>query len=329
MTAIVQRIYGAADELRVETIDVPEFAADEVLVRVHAAGIDRGTWHLMTGVPYLARLAVGMRRPKQSIPGLDMAGTVVGVGSAVTRFAVGDAVFGIAKGSLAEFAPALERKLVHRPAGVSFVEAAVLAVSGLTALRAVVDVGRITPGQKVLITGASGGVGHYAVQIAVAHGAKVTAVCSAPKADFVRSIGAERVIDYATEDVTRSTDVYDLMIDIAGNAPTRRLRRILSSTGTLVIVGGETGGRITGGFGRGFRAAMLSPFVRQRLAMLIAKETHVDMARLASMVEAGEIRPKVGAAFALSDTRAAMAFLEAGNGCGKIAVTVQDDELPS
>lgn len=327
MTAIVQRTYGSADQLLVETVSIPEIDSDELLLRVRAAGVDRGTWHVMTGLPYLGRVALGLRRPKQPTPGLDVAGTVVAVGSAVTRFAVGDSVFGIAKGSFAQFAPALERKLVHQPAGASEVEAAVVAVSGLTALAAVIDVGRVKPGQAVLITGASGGVGSYALQIAVAHGANVTAVCSAGKAEFVRSLGAKQVIDYACEDITQGTVTYDLIIDIAGNTPTRRLRRILSPTGTLVIVGGEAGGRITGGFGRGFRAAMRSPFVRQKLATVLPKESHVGLARLATMIDAGQIRPAIGATFELSEARSAVNYLESGQVCGKIAITVKHDEM--
>jgi len=273
MRAIVQETYGTVDVLRLERIDRPAPAPDEVLVRVHAAGLDRGTWHSLTGRPYLMRiLGFGFRGPKNRVPGLDVAGTVVEVGSAVTRFAAGDEVFGISRGSFAEYAVAREDKLARKPVNLTFEQAAVVPVSGITALQALRDAGGIQSGQRVLIIGASGGVGSYAVQLAKAFGAEVIGVASRPKLDLVRSLGADHVVDYTRQDFADGAKRYDLILDIGGNATIPRLRRALTSRGTLVIVGGENGGRVTGGFGRQLRALALSPFLRQRLTMHTTKE---------------------------------------------------------
>lgn len=243
MRAIVQDTYGSADVLRLAQIAQPEIADREVLIRVHAAGLDRGTWHLMTGRPYLLRLVFGIRHPKNPVPGRDVAGTVVAVGSAVTRFSPGDEVYGIAPGSFAEYAVAREDKLSGKPANTSFEQAAVVPVSAFTAIQSVCDVGRVESGQKVLITGASGGVGSYAVQIAKAFGAEVTGVCSTSKLDLVRSLGADHVIDYTRDDFADGVHHYDLILDIAGSPAVARLRRALTPTGTAVIVGGEDAGK--------------------------------------------------------------------------------------
>src|SRR5437588_2099428 len=219
MRAIVQDAYGSADVLRLAETDKPAIAASEVLVEVRAAGVDRGTGHLLAGQPYLMRIiGFGFSRPKQRVPGLDVAGTVVEVGSGVSRFRRGDEVFGIARGSFAEYAAAREDKLVHKPAGISFEQAAVVAVSGLAAIQGL-QAGRVQAGQKVLIIGASGGVGTYAVQLAKAFGAEVTGVCSTGKVDLVRSIGADHVIDYTQEDFAEGENRYDLILDIGGNSP--------------------------------------------------------------------------------------------------------------
>ena len=272
MQAIIQKEYGTADVLRVAEIDRPVIEADQVLVQVQAAGLDRGTWHLMAGMPYAARLAVGLRAPKNAVPGLDVAGVVVAVGSEVTRFQPGDEVFGISKGSFAEFAAAREDKLARKPSNLSFEQAAAVPVSGMTALRGLCDVGRLEEGQKVLIVGASGGVGSYAVQIAKALGAEVTGVCSTGKLDLVRSIGADHVIDYSQEDFADGDKRYDLILDIGGNSTLSRLRRALTPKGTLVIVGGEDRGRWIG-MDRQLRALALSPFVGQRLTTSAPKST--------------------------------------------------------
>src|SRR5690349_10260362 len=241
MRAIVQHRYGTVPEevLRLERITCPRPAAGEVLVKVLAAGVDRGTWHLMAGQPYLMRLGFGFRGPRIRVPGLDVAGTVEATGPGVTRFAVGDEVFGIARGSFAEYAVAREAKLARKPAALTFAQAAALAVSGLTALQGLRDAGHIQAGQKVLVIGASGGVGSYAVQLAKVFGAEVTGVASTAKADLVRTIGADHVIDYHKQDFADGRQRYDLILDISGNTPLSRLRRALTPRGTLVIAGGE------------------------------------------------------------------------------------------
>ena len=259
MHAIVQDRYGSADVLEFTRVPRPTPQADEVLIEVVAAGVDRGTCHLMTGTPYLIRLVgYGLTKPKRNVRGSDVAGRVVAVGADVTRFVPGDQVFGIAKGSLAEFAVANEDNLVIKPADVSFEHAAASAVSGITALQALVDVGGAEPGQRVLIVGASGGVGSFAVQLAKALGTEVTAVASTRNIDFVRSLGADHVVDYTTRDFTEIDEPFDLIVDIGGRNSIRRLRSVLTATGTLVIVGGEGGNRITGGVGRQLRAMVLS-----------------------------------------------------------------------
>ena len=322
MRAVVQDQYGSADVLHLARIARPEIADSEVLVRVHAAGLDRGTWHLMTGRPYLARLAFGFRRPRNPVPGLDVAGTVVAVGSAVTRFAVGNEVFGIARSSFAEYAAAREDKLALKPTNLSFEQAAVVPVSAGTALQALSDIGRVEQGQKVLITGASGGVGSYAVQLAKAFGAEVTGVCSTTKLDLVRSLGADHVIDYTQADFADGTRRYDLILDIAGNPTLSRLRRALTPTGTAVIVGGEEGGNFSGGMNRQLRALALSRFVRQRLTMFIAKERASDLERLTDLIEAGTVTPSIDLTYSLDRAPEAMSHLEAGKARGKIAITV-------
>lgn len=325
MRAVVQRGYGAADVLETEDIAVPSPGRGEVLLRVDAAAIDRGTWHLMAGLPKLVRPFLGWGRPRGTfIPGRDVAGTVVAVGSGVTGFQVGDAVFGSAKGSLAENATALEAKLTHRPAGVSPTEAAVLAISGLTALQAL-DAARVGDGDRVLIIGASGGVGSYAVQLAAARGAVVTAVCSAAKADAVRRWGAADVLDYAITDPTEGDEVYDAVIDIAGGAPLRRLRRIVRERGTIVFIGEENGGEWTGGFGRPMRSAVRMLFARQRFVMLTAREKAVaDLERLAHAVVGGNVIPPVHAVYPLSEVREAMTELASGRVVGKVAISVSE-----
>src|ERR1700733_16059464 len=266
MQAIVQDHYGPAqDVLRLEEIDRPTIGDGEVLLRVHAAGVDRGVGHLMTGLPYPVRLAgYGLRVPKTPVPGTDVAGVVSAVGHEVTRFQPGDEVFGTGQGTFAEYARAPENKLAPKPANLTFEQAAVVALSGQTALQGLRDYGRIQPGQKVLITGASGGVGTFAVQLAKAFGAQVTGVCSTTKADLVRSIGADHVIDYTREDFADGKQRHDLILDIGGNPSLSRLRRALAPTGTLVIAGGETGGRWLAGSDRQLRALLLSRFVGQK-----------------------------------------------------------------
>lgn len=321
MRAIVQDAYGTADVLRLAQVAKPRIGEDEVLVEVRAAGLDRGTWHSMTGRPYLMRiLGFGFRGPKNAVPGLDVAGTVAAVGSAVTRFEIGDEVFGISRGSFAEYAAVREDKLSRKPANLTFEEAAVVPISAGTALQALTDVGRIRPGQRVLVIGASGGVGSYAVQLAKAFEAEVTAVCSTAKLDLVRSLGADHVVDYTRQDFADGTTRYDLVLDIGGNSSLTRLRRALTSTGTLVIVGGEEGGRWTGGFGRTLRAPLLSPFVRQRLAMLASKERASDQERLVPLLESGAVTPSIDRSYPLDQVPEALRHLEAGDVRGKVVI---------
>lgn len=323
MRAIVQDSYGSTEVLRLDNIEKPQIEFNEVLVKVVAAGLDRGTWHLMAGKPYLLRLiGFGFRRPKNRVPGLDVAGTVVAVGAEVTRFVPGDEVFGMSRGAFAEYAAVLEDKLAHKPARLSYEQAAVVPISGGTALQGLRDSGQIQAGQKVLIIGASGGVGTYSVQLAKAFGAEVTGVSSTAKVDFVRSIGADHVIDYTREDFAVGAQRYDLILDIGGNSRLSRLRRALTADGTLVIVGGEEGGSVTGGFGRQLRAVILSLFVGQRLTMLASKERHTDLEALSPLLEDGRVIPVIDRTYSLAEVPEAMGHLEAGQARGKLAITI-------
>ena len=322
MQAIVQDTYGSADVLRLARIATPEIADNEVLLRVRAAGLDRGTWHLMTGRPRLLRLGFGLRGPKNPVPGRDVAGAVVLVGSAVTQFRVGDEVFGIGQGSFAEYTPAREDKLALKPANTSFEQAAAVPVSALTALQALRDAGHLQQGQHVLIIGASGGVGTYAVQLAKAFGAEVTGVCSTTKLDLVRSIGADHVIDYTRDDFADGAHQYDLILDIAGNPALSRLRGALVPTGTAVIVGGEEGGSWTGGIDRQLRARLLSVFVSQRLTTFLCQERSSDLGRLAAVIEAGNVTPSIDRSYPLSEAPDAIRYMNAGHARGKVVITV-------
>ena len=323
MRAIVQDAYGSSDVLRLAEIDRPEIAANEVLVDVAAAGMDRGTWHLMAGKPYLMRvIGFGFRRPKNKVPGLDVGGTVVVVGSEVTRFQPGDEVYGMSRGAFAEYAAVREDKLAHKPANLSFEQAAVVPISGGTAIQALRDSGRVQAGQKVLIIGASGGVGSYAVQLAKAFGAEVTGVAGPAKVDLLRSIGADHALDYTQDDYLDGSKKYDLVLDIGGNNHLSRLRRALTSRGTLVIVGGEEGGSLTGGFGRQIRALVVSMFVSQRLTMLASKERYTDLEALRPFLESGQVTPVIDRTYSLPEVPDAMRRLEAGLARGKIAISI-------
>lgn len=327
MRAIVQDAYGTVDVLRHARAARPEIAADEVLVRVRAAGLDRGTWHMMVGRPYLLRvIGFGFRRPKNRVPGIDVSGTVAAVGSAVTKFAVGDEVYGMSRGSFAEYAAVLEQKLAPKPAGLSFEQAAVVPISAGTALQALCDAGRVQAGQKVLIVGASGGVGSYAVQLAKALGAEVTGVAGTGKLDLVLSLGADHVLDYTRDDFADGQHRYDLILDLGGNSSLSRLRRALTPTGTAVLVGGEEGGKWTGGFGRSLRAPLVSLFVPQRLTMLASKERGSDLERLAEHLTTGTVAPSVDRVHPLEQVPDAMRHLEAGQVRGKVAITITGEE---
>jgi NADPH:quinone reductase-like Zn-dependent oxidoreductase len=324
MRAVVQDRYGTAPEdvLRLAEIEWPTIGDDEVLVRVRAAGVDRGTWHIMAGLPYPIRLAgYGLRAPKDRVRGREVAGHVELVGKAVTRMRVGDEVFGIAEGSFAEYAPAREGKLARKPANLTFEEAAAAPVSALTALQGLRDRGRVQPGHQVLIIGASGGVGTFAVQIAKALGAEVTGVCSTSKMGLVRSLGADHVIDYTLSDID-AVQRYDVVLDAGGHRSLRRLRRSLTPRGTLVIVGSETGGRVLGGFDRTIRAMLLSPFVSQELAPLINSENADDLIVVTELVESGKVTPVVDRTYPLEETAAAIRRMQDGKARGKLVVSV-------
>ena len=322
MRAIVQDTYGSADVLRLDDIDVPEPGTGEVLVQVRAAGVDRGVWHLMRGEPLIARVALGLRRPRRRVLGGDVAGVVAKVGPGVTGFEVGDEVFGVGKGTFAELAVVPVKKLVHVPAGVPLEQAAAAPISGITALHAVREVGKVQPGQSVLVIGAAGGVGTYAVQIAKAAGAEVTAVCSGAKADLVRSLGADHVVDYTRDDIVELGQRYDVVLDIAGNRTLRQLRRVLAPKGTLVIVGGEEGGRWLGGIQRNLWAALWSPFISQRLRAFVSRERGADIQALAEMMAAGTVTPAVERTFPLAEAADAIRHLHAGHARGKVVVLV-------
>lgn len=323
MRAALQDRYGGTEVFRQADIPRPEVADGEVLVRVRAAGLDRGTWHLMTGKPYLMRITgLGFRRPKVPVPGRDLAGTVAAVGPGVSGLAVGDEVYGVGRGSFAEYAVARADKLARKPAALSFEQAAVVPISGATALQALTDHGGLEPGQHVLVIGASGGVGSYAVQIAKALGAEVTAVASTGKLDLVRSLGADHCLDYTKQDFATTGRRYDLVVDIAGNPSLRRLRQALTPSGTAVIVGGEDGGDLTGGMGRTLSAVALSPFSSQRFRAFYNKERAADLDRLSKLIEAGQVSPSLDRTYPLERAAEAMHELATGQVRGKIAIAI-------
>jgi NADPH:quinone reductase-like Zn-dependent oxidoreductase len=327
MRAITQDRYGGLDALRLADLERPVPADGEVLVRVHAAGLDRGVWHVMTGLPYLVRLVVptmGLRRPKAPVRGMDLAGRVEAVGRGVTRFRPGDAVFGWSDtGSYAEYAAVPADHLAPKPARVGFEQAGAVPISGLAALQAVRDVGEVRPGQRVLVIGAAGGVGSFAVQLAKAFGAHVTGVGSAGQLDLVRSLGADDVVDYTRQDVTDGTRHWDVVVDTAGHRSLTRLRRALTPDGTLVIVGSEGRGRWMGGFDRQLRAVAVSRFVGRRLRMLSSTPRQDDLQTLADLIESGTVTPLIDRTYPLADTAQAMRHLVEGRGgAGKVVITV-------
>jgi NADPH:quinone reductase-like Zn-dependent oxidoreductase len=324
MKAIVQDTYGPADVLELRDTEDPVVGENDVLIQVRAAGCGPDVWHLMTGKPYFARLAIGFRRPKVRVRGWDVAGTVEAVGAAVTEFRPGDEVMGIAEaGSFAEFAVTRPDKLVRKPANLSFEQAAAVPISGVTALQALRDKAHVRPGQKVLVIGAGGGVGTFVVQIAKAFGAEVTGVGSTSKLDLVRSIGADEVIDYTREDFTDGSRTWNVIIDTAGRRPLSRLRRALTPKGTLVIVGGDGGGSWTGGFFRGMlRGPVVSLFVGQKLGGLNSKTTPEDLLAVAEMAEAGKVTPVIGRTYSLGEVPEAIRLLETGHAQGKLVIAV-------
>jgi NADPH:quinone reductase-like Zn-dependent oxidoreductase len=325
MRAIVQDKYGEADDvLRLADIERPQIGADEVLLKVHAAGLDRGVWHMMAGLPYPIRLAgYGVRAPKNPVIGTDLAGRVEAVGAEVTNVQVGDDVYGAGHGSFAEYSRAAADKIARMPSNLTFEQAAALPVSACTALQAVRDRGKVQSDQQVLVIGASGGVGSYIVQIAKAFGATVTGVSSAAKADLVRSLGADRVIDYESADFATEGKLYDVILDTGGMASLTRLRRALSPRGTLVIVGGETGGRFLGGSERALRAMAVSPFVGQKLGTFVASPNADDLDQITALVESGQVKPSVDRTYPLSGVADAIRYMQAGRARGKVVITLE------
>ena len=322
MRAVVREEYRW-DAVRVADVPTPEPGRGQVRVRVEAAALDRGTCHLVTGTPYAVRLAFGLRRPRQPVLGLDVAGTVEAVGPAVTGLAVGDAVVGTAAGALAEQVVARADRLAHRPDDLAAAEAAALPVSGTTALQALVDHGRVRPGQRVLITGASGGVGTYAVQMAVALGAEVVGVCSAGKAPVVRELGATVVLDYAADPLPTDGSV-DLIVDIGGATPVADLRRALTPTGRIVLVGAEGGGPLLGGVSRQAGAAVGSLVRRQKAAFFVAAEGTERVQAVLDMVRQHGVRPRIDRVAELAKAPEALRYLDAGHACGKVVIRVGD-----
>ncbi|MCB5293203.1 NAD(P)-dependent alcohol dehydrogenase [Arthrobacter sp. SO3] len=322
MKAIVQDVYGTADALELRDVDTPEPGDDDVLIRVRAAGVEQGVWHLMTGLPYLTRAFFGLKAPRNPIRGREVAGRVEAVGRNVVGFRPGDEVYGTAEGTFAEFVCAKEARIAKKPVNASFDQAAVVPISATTALQGLRDSGRLQPGQDVLIIGAGGGVGSFAVQLAKALGAQVTGVCSTGKLELVRSIGADHVIDYKHDDFADGARHFDLILDTAGNRPLAVLRRALKPRGTLVIVGGEGGGRWTGGFERSFRAPILSLFVSQKLKGLMATERQEDLRFLAQLIDAGSLTPVIDRSYPLGDAPEAIRYMHEGHARGKVVVTV-------
>jgi NADPH:quinone reductase-like Zn-dependent oxidoreductase len=323
MRAIVQDKYGEepADVLRLTEINRPNVGDDDVLVRIHAAGVHIGDWHVMTGLPYMLRVVgFGFRAPKVRVRGMDVAGTVEAVGTNVTQFRAGDEVFGTCDGAFAEYASTQADTLALKPANLSFEQAAAVPTSGVAALQALRDAGGIKPGQQVLLVGASGGVGLFAVQIAKSFGAEVTGVCSTTKVDLVRSLGADHVIDYTQEDFTQNDQRYDLILDMGGNRSLSQLKRALRPGGTLVSVGSEQGNRWVGGRGW-IQSMLLSRFVRS-LRPLASDPNHADLQFLKELAETGEVTPVIDKTYPLSQAPDAVGYLRTGQARGKIVITV-------
>ncbi|MGV9302195.1 NAD(P)-dependent alcohol dehydrogenase [Nonomuraea sp. NPDC003727] len=319
MKAIVRDTYGPPDRLRLADIDQPAVGDDDVLVQVVAAGLDQGVWHLVTGVPYLARLAMGVRRPRVRVPGQDMAGRVAAVGRDVTRFQPGDEVYGTCEGAFAEYAGTHQNRLVAKPAALTFEQAAAIPTSACTAFQALATV---RAGQRVLVIGAGGGVGTFAVQLAKVSDAHVTGVCSTAKTALVRSIGADEVIDHTRDDFAAAGHRYDLIVDTGGNRRLSLLRRCLTPRGTLVVVGGENGGRWLTGTDRQLRMMLLDRFVGQKLHPLFTTIRQADLLALTELAEAGRLTPAIDRAYPLAQAAEAIGYLREGRAAGKVVITV-------
>jgi len=323
MRAIVRNTYGSPDVLELQEIDKPDVTDDEVLVRVRAASVNRADWYTLTGTPYVGRTQLGLLKPKSNRMGVDFAGTVEAVGRDVTQFRPGDEVFGGRSGAFAEYVCVREdRAVVPKPANVTFDEAAAVPVAAITALQGLRDKGQIQPGQKVLINGASGGVGTFAVQIAKAFGAEVTGVCSTRNVDLVRSIGADHVIDYTQEDFTRSDRRYDLMLDVAGSRSWSACRRVLNPQATLVIVGAPKGNRLIGPLSHIVKVRLAALRSSQKVVFFIAKLNKADMVVLRELLEAGKVTPVMDGRYELSEIADALRYMGEGHCRGKVVITV-------
>jgi NADPH:quinone reductase-like Zn-dependent oxidoreductase len=323
MKAIVYRCYGPPDVLKYEAVEKPTPADNEVLVKVHAASVNPLDWHYMRGTPYIMRMDAGLGRPKDPRMGVDFSGTVEAVGKDVKRFKPGDEVFGGRDGAFAEYVTVREnRAIALKPANVTFEQAASVPIAAVTALQALRDKGQIHAGQKVLINGASGGVGTFAVQIAKSFGADVTGICSTKNVDMVRSIGADHVIDYTREDFTQGTQRYDLILDTVGNHPLLEYRRVLTPKGIFVIVGGPNNGNWIGPMINPLKAVIFSPFVSQQFLPFLAELNKEDLATLGNLMQAGKVTPVIDRRYPLSEVPAAIRYLEAGHARGKVVISV-------
>lgn len=322
MKAIAQDVYGSPDVLTLEEIETPVVTEDGVLVRVHAASVNPADWHFMRGEPYIARMAFGLRQPRERVRGTDLAGQVEAVGKNVEQLKAGDEVFGCCARAFAEYVCAAENRFVRKPAGVTFEQAAAVPIAGITALQGLRDHGRLRSGQKVLINGASGGVGTFAVQIAKSFGAEVTGVCSTSNVDLVRSIGADRVVDYIKEDFTEDDQRYDLMLDIAGSRPWSRLRRVLNPNAALVVIGGPSTNRWIGPVAHLVKVRLASLGGSRKVVVFVASTNHEDLVVLQELLEAGKVTPVIDRTYPLSGTPEAVRYLEAGHARGKVVVTV-------
>ena len=324
MKAIVQERFGPPDTLQLVDIDWPEMGADDVLVRVHAAALNPYDWHMLRGDPYIARLmgGVGLTKPKNRVAGIDAAGRVEAIGANVRGLRPGDEVLGFCPGAFAEYARAEADKVVPKPTGLTFEQAAAVPMAASTALRGIRDVGEVRAGHRVLVNGAAGGVGTYAVQIAAALGAEVTGVCSTGNVDLVRSIGAAHVVDYTGEDFTDNRARYDVIIDNVGNQPLSRLRRALTSTGILVLNAGGSPGRVVGAVGSILRAVAVNAFVRQRLRLLPTRQDREELLTLTGLIEDRKLTPIVDRTYPLAETAEGLRHVERGHARGKVVISV-------
>lgn len=327
MQAIVYTKYGSSDVIQLKEVEQPTPKDNEVLIKVHAASVNPLDWHFMRGKPYVMRLQSGLRSPKNSTSGVDVAGQVEAVGKDVTEFQPGDNVFGVCNGSFAEYVCAFEKSLVKKPNHLTFEQVAAVPVAAFTALQGLRNQGQIQSGQKVLINGAAGGVGTFAVQIAKSFGAIVTGVCSTRNVTMVGSIGADHVIDYTQENFTQSGQHYDLIFDAVGNHSLSDCRRVLSSNGILVLVGGPNKGRILGPLARSIKGLVLSRFVSQRMVMLLTAWSKDDLVVIQKLLDDGKVTPVIDRTYNLSEVPEAIQYLEQGHAQGKVVITLNPNKI--